>query len=64
MVAIDTTFVYHFIDPDLGVEIFFEKAGTREKGELRHLCKLVLGVEEKFTQNLSAFSSVPKKSSF
>ena len=29
---IDTKFIYHFVDPDLGVEVFFEKEGVTEKG--------------------------------
>ena len=47
--AIDT--VYHFADPDLGVEIFCKKEEATEKGcvdflnkVLRHLCTLVLGL--------------------
>ena len=28
--VIDTMFVYHFVDPGLGVEIFFEKQGEIE----------------------------------
>ena len=29
-VVIDTMFIYHFIDPKPGVEIFFEKEGATE----------------------------------
>ena len=28
---IDTMFVHYFVDPDLGVEIFFEKEESKEK---------------------------------
>ena len=27
----NTVLLYHFVDPDLGVEIFFGKAGATEK---------------------------------
>ena len=52
---------YHFIDPDLRVEIFFGKDGAPENGSFdfeigdRHFCSLVLEVEENFMQSLSAF---------
>ena len=32
MVVIRTTLVYHFVDPCLGVDIFFEKGGNRIMG--------------------------------
>ena len=28
----DGMFVYYFVDPDLRVEIFFEKSGQQKKG--------------------------------
>ena len=58
---IDSMFVYHFVDPDLRVQIIFRKEGTveiRNRG-YRHLCTLVLEVEENFMQSLSV-----KKNSF
>ena len=30
--VINSMFVYHFVDPDLRVEIFFEKEGSAENG--------------------------------
>ena len=30
--VIDSVFVYHFVDPDLRVEIFFEKEGAAGNG--------------------------------
>ena len=56
-------YVYHFVDPDLGVEMFCEKEGATDKvvmilkwgGGLRHLYTLVLGVEENFIQSQPAF---------
>ena len=62
--AVDTIFLYHFVDADLKVEIFFEKRWQRKMGALtftlnrgyRHLCTLLLGVEENFMLNLSGFS--------
>ena len=30
--VIDSIFVYHFVDPDLKVEIIFRKGGTAENG--------------------------------
>ena len=44
-------FIYHFVDPDLGVEVFFEKKG----GQLKQLCTLILEVEENFMQSLGGF---------
>ena len=32
MVVIDSKFVCHFVDPDLRVDIFFEKEGSAENG--------------------------------
>ena len=32
--VIDKMFAYHFVDPDLRVEIFFQKEGTAENGVL------------------------------
>ena len=55
-------FVYHFVYPDLGFEIFFQKEEATEKGRfdfgkkrLRHLRNLILCFEELFMQSLSAF---------
>ena len=33
-VVIDIVFVYHFVDPNLGLEILFEKEGATEQGVL------------------------------
>ena len=44
---IDTKFIYHFVDPDLGVEVFFEKEGVteiRDWGNFAHL--VVLGLKK------------------
>ena len=30
--VIDSIFVYHFVDPDLKVEVIFRKEGTAENG--------------------------------
>ena len=30
--VIDSIFVYHFLDPDLKVEVIFRKEGTAENG--------------------------------
>ena len=30
--VIDSMFVYHFVDPELRIEIFFQKEGTAENG--------------------------------
>ena len=32
--VIDKMFVYHFADPDLRIETFFEKDGAAENGEV------------------------------
>ena len=32
MIVIDTTFLYRFVDPDLRVDILFEKWGKTENG--------------------------------
>ena len=32
MIVIDSTFLYHFVDPDLRVDILFEKWGKTENG--------------------------------
>ena len=32
--VINIKFIYHFVDPDLTVEIFFEKKGTVENGNV------------------------------
>ena len=56
-------FVYHFVYPDLGCEIFFQKEEATEKGRVdfgkkrlrQHLRNLVLCFEELFMQSLSAF---------
>ena len=37
--------VYHFVDPDLDVEIFFEKEGTTEKGGCVEFEIMHLGIE-------------------
>ena len=58
--VIDSMFVYHFVDPDLRVETFFKKDEAAENGGIdfkrgyRHLCTLILKVEENFMQSLSA----------
>ena len=54
--VIDSIFVYHFVDPDLKVEVIFRKEGTAENGGTDfeigdknrnvHVCTLVLEVEE------------------
>lgn len=31
-VGIDTTFIYYFFNPDLRIDIFFERRGNRKKG--------------------------------
>ena len=33
-VVIDSMFVYHFVDPDLKVEIIFRKEGTAENRDI------------------------------
>lgn len=44
--------VYHFVDPDLELEMFFTKEGAAEKGGvdfktgLIHFCKLVLDLKK------------------
>ena len=52
---IESMFVYHFLNPDLRVEIIFRKEGTAENGGIdfeirdmatRYLCTLVLEVQE------------------
>ena len=54
-------FVFHFVDPDLRVEILFRKEGTTENGDIhfeigyRPLCTLLLEVEQNFMQSLPAF---------
>ena len=60
-VVIDSLFVYHFIDPDLRVKTFFQKRWSCRKWRrwfqnrgCRHLCTLVLKVEENIMQSLSA----------
>ena len=54
--VIESTFVYHFVDSELRVEILFEKDGASENGGVDwQLCTVVLEVEENFMQNLSAF---------
>ena len=60
--VIESMFVYNFIDPNLRVEIFFEKEGAVENGGLdfeiggyRLLCTLVLAVEGNFMNSLYAF---------
>ena len=61
---INTMFVCHFADPDLGFEIFFKRYGAAEKGRLALILKYgieaplhtCIGVEENFMQSLSAFS--------
>ena len=39
--VINSMFIYHFVDPDLKVETFFEKDGAEENGgvdfEIRHI---------------------------
>ena len=32
--VIDSIFVYHFVDPDLKVEVNFRKEGTAENGKI------------------------------
>ena len=60
----DTIFVCHFVDPDLGIDIFFQKRGrSRTRGvdlEIRAespaaYCTPLLGNEENFMQSLFAF---------
>ena len=57
-VVIDSIFVYHFVDPDLRVEIFFERGDSRKwkrwfwNRGYRHLWTLVLEVEGNFMQGL------------
>ena len=52
--VISSVFVYHLDDPDLRVEIIFRKQWTTENRRYRHLCTLVLAVEENSRQSLSA----------
>ena len=59
-VVIDNMFICHFVDPDLGLK----KKGTTESEDIYFeivgcstCCILVLGVEENFSQSLSAFLS-------
>ena len=55
-------FVYYFVDPHLRVGVIFRKRGTSKNGSIdfeigyRHLCTLVLEIEENFMQSLSAIS--------
>ena len=58
----NTMSIYHFVDPDLGVEIVFEEKGATEKagvafeiGDWATCRTLVLGVEENFMQSLFLF---------
>ena len=41
-------FVYHFVDPDLRVETFFEKDEAAENRGYRPLCTLISKAEENF----------------
>ena len=43
MIVIDTTFLYHFVDPDLRVDILFEKWGKTENGGVNVEIAGVLG---------------------
>ena len=45
--VIDTIFVYHFVDPDLRLEIFFEKEGQQKMGGVD------FEIEENCIQSLS-----------
>ena len=54
--------VYHFVDPDLGIEILFGKEGKQNKGSVDFeigywgACfALVLEVKENLMEDLSAF---------
>ena len=49
-------FVYHFVDLDLRVGIFFEKEGAAKNGEVDfEILAFVLKVKENFMQRLSVF---------
>ena len=61
---INTILVYHFADPDLGLEVFFGKEGKGQENkgvvdfEIRDwgtCCTLILGFEENFIQGVPAF---------
>ena len=57
MVA-NSMFVYHFVDLDLRVGIFFEKEGAAKNGEVDfEMLVFVLKVKENFMQRLSVFLS-------
>ena len=57
----DSMFIYHFLDPNLSVEIFFEKRGQLNKWasimqlRFKHLLYIVLEVEENFMLSLPTF---------
>ena len=57
--VIDTIFAYHFVDPDLSVEISLKKRGSRRRVRwirgLKHLCTHVLWFQENSMQSLYAF---------
>ena len=46
--VIGNMFVYHFVDPDLRVETFFEKDEAAENRGYRPLCTLISKAEENF----------------
>ena len=55
-------FPCHFVDPDIKVKVFFEKEGAIESEDVDFeiggrgtCCTLVLGLEEKLMQSLTAF---------
>ena len=51
-------FVYHFVDLDLRVGIFFEKEEAAKNGEVDfEIIVFVLKVKENFMQRLSVFLS-------
>ena len=51
-------FVYHFVEPDLRIEIIFRKEGAAENGEVKlekgYVGTSLFEVRENFKQNLSA----------
>ena len=57
----DSMFIYHFLDPNLSVAMFFEKRGQLNKWasimqlRFKHLLYIVLEVEENFMLSLPTF---------
>lgn len=47
---LNTMFSCHFVDPVLGVELFFEKWGQQNNGALDISCTLVLGLRKLHTK--------------